>query len=240
MYNEISCSVNCGNAAIDRSNWNQVSNRAKKDLYLAKEEFNKHVMKYSFENISDTQYEFYKEHAIKIHLVERMRPKFNEYVQSFGAKPKWVRIYETEKVKYRKYEHRSGSIYFCNLTMGRQVKENLIGEFSLYTFLTAMCIDVSHSLGWIAAITKKQLPIPNIQYDVKVIAIPMSAHYQKNSNRKSEMQTFESATTIARRPQRKVRKTYESLRNLCSSDDDEDNDDNEYVPEPHKKRRVNF
>ncbi len=66
-----------------------------------------------------------------------------------------------------------------------------------------------------------------------LIAVPMNSDYRENLNDKDNIETPDSAnTTVTRRSERKARKTHESLRNFCSSD--EDNEETEYIPEKNK------
>eukprot|EP01084_Bolivina_argentea_P007977 14931_1 len=241
MGNQTTGSLNCNNQPINRENWNMIKDSSYVQLDLAKQEFHDFVMKYSFENIPYSEYTFFKKHAIKTHLVCRLRPEFNQYVSSFGAAPQWVKLTEPEKKQHKKYENRTSSIYFCDITIRKNVKQNLIEEVSLYTCLKAIGINDMNSLGWITALTINDVPIPKLRYNVKNIAITMRKEYKRDvklsaiMNRQvDEPQPIKN--NDIQRPKRKSRKTYESLRNLCESDE---NDDDEYIPQQNKKQRLN-
>lgn len=51
---------------LNRSGWKEVSDKAKRDLDEAKQEFHQIVKQYSFQNINDENYKFTKKYAIKV------------------------------------------------------------------------------------------------------------------------------------------------------------------------------
>eukprot|EP01084_Bolivina_argentea_P047462 87467_1 len=242
MGNEFNHSVNYDNATIDRTNWNVVSHQSNQELTLAKQEFHQYIMQCSFDNVPYLEYEFYKQYAIQTHLVERLRPRFNDYVKCFGAKPKWVKLSEPEKHKYKKYQRKLGPVYFCDLTIGKSVKQKLCAEINLYKCLRSMDINEINSLGWIVSITKNELPIPNIvdmPDNADTITIGMTEHYQKYVTTQNGTETYESSNQSSvinvRRSRRKLRKLHQSLNNFCDNEDDSNDDD--YVPQQNKRRR---
>ena len=109
-------------------------------------------------------------------MVHKLRPKFNKYVATFGAKSKWVKLSEEEKKSMTKYKNRKNAVYFCNLTLNKNVKhklleqqpevfaqESLLAEISLYKYLSSVGIPEIVALGWIVAIPKKKIEkIPKI------------------------------------------------------------------------------
>eukprot|EP01084_Bolivina_argentea_P104938 187855_1 len=113
---------------LDRSNWKSVSDAAYRRLNDAKTHFIEFVKQYSFDNILEEHYQFTKKHAVKLHLVGKLRPKFNQYVIGFGANAKWVKLSETEKQNNSKYKNRKSAVYFCNLTIDQTVKQKLMEQ----------------------------------------------------------------------------------------------------------------
>ncbi len=66
-----------------------MSDRAYRALDVAKQKFHDFVKQHSFENVAGDNYKFTKKQAIDMHLVGKLRPKFNAYIKTFGAKAKW-------------------------------------------------------------------------------------------------------------------------------------------------------
>jgi len=195
----------------NRSGWKAVSDGAYRRLDEAKNLFQEFVKTHSFKNINDDNYKFTKKHAIKLHLVGKLRPRFNEYVKKFGAKPKWVKLTDKEKKSISKHKNRVSAVYFCDLTIDKTVinklresepdafkDELLLTEISLFTFLVSMGIPEIDSLGWIVPIPKEQKieKIPKIknlshfldQQQAKksgIIFIETTNEYKANPNKKS-------------------------------------------------------
>eukprot|EP01084_Bolivina_argentea_P130480 230330_1 len=241
-----------GGWGINRSGWAAVSEGAKQRLEIAKQQFRDHVKLYSFANVNK-HYEFTKKHAIKLHLVGKLRPKFNTYVKQFGAKPKWVKLTEQEKRNISKHKNRKSAIYFCDLTIDGNVicklreqepnefkQEYLIQEISLFTCLVRNGVPEIDALGWIVKVPKNQKieQIPKINNlnvflsekmsEMKLIAIESTNEYKTDPK-------------VIKRKNKKKKKITPSKgynRNTNNKKRKYDNDsDDEYMPPSHKRRK---
>eukprot|EP01084_Bolivina_argentea_P023626 44103_1 len=187
---------------VDRRGWKAVSDSARRNLEHAKDEFRTFVKQTSFHGIEDEDFAYTKKQAIKLHLVGKLRPEFNRYVKTFGAKPKWNKLTFLQKKQSSKYKHRSSAIYFCDLTIDCTVrhklyevepdafsKELLLTEIALFTRLIHIGIPEHDALGWIVDIPKSQKTekIPKIQdvqkfLDVKTKELHGNTVYVKDTN----------------------------------------------------------
>ena len=109
-----------------RSGWKPISDRAYGRLEEAKALFHEFVKSHSFANIKDDNYKYTKKQVIKLHLVGKLRPKFNNYVKKFGAKPKWNKLSDQEKKSNLKYKNRTSAVYFCDITIDKKVRDKLL------------------------------------------------------------------------------------------------------------------
>ena len=206
---------------INRSGWKPVSDGALRRLEEAKRSFHEFVKSHSFANIDDDDYKFTKKQAIKLHLVGKLRPKFNNYVKRFGAKPKWNKLSDKEKRAISKYKNRVSAVYFCDITIDNKVRnklfelepkvfddELLITEISLFTHLVSLGIPEIDSLGWIMEIPRNQkiekIPkIPNLsqfldkeQGKRNIIFIETTNEYKEKNPSKRNMKKSSSSSSV--------------------------------------------
>jgi len=140
-----------------------ISNRAKTDLITAKDKLRRFIKTYSFDNIG---YGTFTKEAINIHVVSKLRPKFNRYAKKVGAKSKWNKI-TTEQKNYTKYKGKVSGVYFSTITINSKSfktlweaepeafkDELLVTEIALYTFLTQNGVPENDALGWVIDVPK--------------------------------------------------------------------------------------
>lgn len=194
---------------INRSGWKPVSDAAYRNLEAAKREFHEFVKSHSFANIKDDNYKYTKKKAIQLHLVTKLRPKFNNYVKRFGAKPKWNKLSEQDKKSISKYKNRVSAVYFCDITIDNKVRDKLfelepkvfhdellLTEISLFTCLVSLGIPEIDSLGWI-------VEIPRNQKIEKIPKITNLSHFLDEHQRKKEIIFIETTDEYKAKPSSK-------------------------------------
>eukprot|EP01083_Nonionella_stella_P071625 192518_1 len=246
---------------LDRRGWNDISDSAYKRLEEAKKLFAAFVKQYSFDTIpkANQDYKLTKPHVIKMHLVSALRPRFNEYVKKFDAVPKWIKLTDTEKSKYSKFKNRKSAVYFCNITITKNTKYQMIdldsiAEQALIVKLISIGIPGMEAVGWITktdASNKpkmeqmlKTLRVYNVSrfLDMKQkeitpsdsIAVETTDEYKRDNGKNTKPKRKRKSTTSNRK---KRKSSTSNTRDIRSAFQNADENNSIVLNQPKAKRR---
>mmetsp|Transcript_12389 Transcript_12389/g.18693 ORF Transcript_12389/g.18693 Transcript_12389/m.18693 type:complete len:243 (+) Transcript_12389:111-839(+) len=231
---------------IDRSEWKDVSDSAKRKLEEARHAFHSFVENHSFDNIRDEEYRLTKDHAIEIHLVTKLRPQFNRYVAKYGARAKWVQLSAEEQKSFSKYKNRKSAVYFCNLTIDASVKDKMIKDKVLKKSTKRKGTPVEDTEEYKLEHHPKKKPSSK-KRKLEDLRESESESDEEDEDEDEDSDEDESAEE-EEKPQRKkgkVKKKTKKVVDLCNSDDSDEDDQDESEEEddeseddqPRRKKR---